>query len=62
MHILSVFVRNFSIPLIILILFNVILLFDAKQKGSLEYKEIRKMFLYWLCLTAALLFYDIMHP
>lgn len=61
MKILTVIVNTFSIPLILLIIFFVLLLLDTKQKGQCEYKDMKKIFLYWLALTIAYLIYEFLH-
>ena len=40
-HILSVFADNFSIPLVILVIFFLLMLFETKEKGPCEYKYMR---------------------
>lgn len=60
-HILSVIFDTFSIPLILLIILNVLMLVDTKQKGQCEYKDMKKIFLYWLALTIAYLIYEFLH-
>ena len=61
MKILTVIVNTFSIPLILLIIFFFFLLLDTKQKGQCEYKDMKKIFLYWLALTIAYLIYEFLH-